>query len=369
MSSHGSQINIIMRTMFTTHPSLVSETTHLLQKDSAMGPNDILHYFDTFTVGEIKKILSRNGSPKAILSDHYCVYKTAPDLNIISLPLWIAREIKLWEKNKFSDSAHIGTEQCFNFMVNKYKLHRNLMLKLIEAFDYRSYHYSYSGLKRNTDFDTVIEDANKLLSCEELAIFLQPVAISNRFFLDGARISTVDTTASDRVKYKGNKRAWDNDVKTNFQKSAVALVTETTENDSTDTENIIFTEKTIFALLGLNLPIWVGGHGYADFFASMGFDIFDDVINHAYQYKPTLFERCYYALTDNNKILTNIEYATDVRQRVMSRLIENRRQLIENNLLTNYIDKQISQLPVEMQKYVNDFVEYYLNTPSNMEVT
>ena len=77
--------------------------------------------------------------------------------------------------------------------------------------------------------------------------------------------------------------------------SAVALISESADFQKAS----VFTEKTLYALMALNFPLFIGGYGHADQLTRMGFDVFDDIIDHSYQYKETLFERCYYAFYNN----------------------------------------------------------------------
>ena len=122
--------------------------------------------------------------------------------------------------------------------------------------------------------------------------------------------------------------------------SAVTLMTESTINMDL---NYTFTERTVFSVLGLTFPIWVGNFGQAEQAKAMGFDIFSDVIDHSYQYKKTLLERCYYAIADNLEILTNFELAKQTRISNFKRLIDNRSYLMNGGFL-EWTNQQITEL-------------------------
>ena len=91
----------------------------------------------------------------------------------------------------------------------------------------------------------------------------------------------------------------------------------------------------------MNFPIWVGGGNcQAEMWKKLGFDVFDDVINHDYQHYDTLLERCVYAFTLNKEILTDIDYATSLRNANIERL-KNNRSLILSGKLSDYIKNEL----------------------------
>ena len=119
--------------------------------------------------------------------------------------------------------------------------------------------------------------------------------------------------------------------------SAVCLLTESFSNHQ---KNYTFTEKTLYGILGLNFLIWAGNYGQAQVAKSMGIDIFEDVIDHSYQYENTIFERCYFAIQRNLEILTNLEYAKHIRFENSDRLISNRNYML-NGGFTQWVKQEI----------------------------
>jgi hypothetical protein len=127
----------------------------------------------------------------------------------------------------------------------------------------------------------------------------------------------------------------------------------------------VFTEKTLYALLALNFPIWIGGWGHADQFRQMGFDVFDDIVNHSYQYKPTLFERCYSAFDDNSALLTDLKYVSQLRNQCRDRL-ENNRNLLFRGQLEKTTHTAMATWPQDLQQTITEIFNLerakYLNT-------
>ena len=62
-----------------------------------------------------------------------------------------------------------------------------------------------------------------------------------------------------------------------------------------------------------------------------------------YQWYETIIERCYYAIADNLKILTNLELARFLRKKHHERLITNQHWYL-NGGLKNYVNLQMKML-------------------------
>jgi hypothetical protein len=110
-----------------------------------------------------------------------------------------------------------------------------------------------------------------------------------------------------------------------------------------------FTEKTAFAMMGLTLPIWIAQQNSADSVKGLGFDIFEDIIDHSYQYESNNIKRYWRAFALNHKILQDAKLAHDIRLSVKARLIHNRQLL-----LSGHLERQCSAImgtwPIEIQQ-------------------
>jgi hypothetical protein len=113
---------------------------------------------------------------------------------------------------------------------------------------------------------------------------------------------------------------------------------------------INFTEKTLYPMLGLTFPIWIGGYKQAKLWQQHGFDTFNDVINHDYQHCDNIVERCYLAFEKNLPILTDLDYAKKVKQQHIKRLEQNK---INAGINIHQIYKNsLSKLPSDLlEKY------------------
>jgi hypothetical protein len=218
------------------------------------------------------------------------------------------------------------TQYCCNFIINKKKVNRYILLKLVEKFNLlNSCTYSWSSVDNNFNLQALInETTNSQTTLPEdvLPFVLSPITVVKRW------IDTESDQLSETTQViTNNIRAWDNGLKEIFTSSAVSLITESVGFE----HGIAFTEKSIFSVLGLTMPIWIGGKYQAEEFESLGFDVFHDFIDHSYQYHDSLLERCYYAVANNQQLLTDVEYARQVRQQVNDRLLKNRSLLMQYN--------------------------------------
>ncbi len=141
-----------------------------------------------------------------------------------------------------------------------------------------------------------------------------------------------------------------------YAPTAVNLIVETLEQDWGS--NITFTEKTLFSVYGLNFPIWLGGHMQARTWSQLGFDSFDDIINHDYQHITDPAESMRRALEDNKRILTDLTMAQDLREQAMPRLLANRNLLLQqpfSAMLANIVDHAYPERAKEIKRHFRIF--------------
>lgn len=176
------------------------------------------------------------------------------------------------------------------------------------------------------------------------AYILAPIQLPVRFVGNTLEIDEQDSERLKdmyaRTNYGGNKWTWDNFLHDLFGRSAVSLISETGGYEKLSS----LTEKTLYAFLGLTFPIWIGSYGTARALKEMGFDVFDDIIDHDYQWHDTMIERCYWAFELNKKILCDIDHARHLRSKELDRLMANRRFLLDDGL-GSYCQQKIEQCP------------------------
>ena len=301
--------------------------------------HDLVHRYDMFDLDVINDLFQSKGVPAMFLSDHIIQFENFyPGVKFIGLPLWLERQRKDWNLEEFDDKK-TETNYCFNFMINKKQINRYLCIKLVELFKFKNFTYTWSGVDTRFDCSVIIKehnDLNKLspLTTDQFGKILSPIAIG-KFFYHEIQESTQNNGSAYPIP--SNHNSWNLGCNKLFFQSAVSLITESLSYQKASA----FTEKTLYSVLGLNFPIWVGGGNcQAEMWKKLGFDVFDDVINHDYQHYDTLLERCVYAFTLNKEILTDIDYATSLRNANIERL-KNNRSLILSGKLSDYIKNEL----------------------------
>lgn len=322
-----------------------------------------LHIYDTFEAKELLDLISRSGKPAVILTDHHSLKNIVPaDVPNVFLPLFLLHVARLFDAADFVDTLP-ETQYCFNFIINKKTIPRYLCCRIIEILGLKNYDYTWSGIGRSQDLSAIISELNGLgdrnpLSQDQQNMLLAPIKMKERFFFPNDTKSEVSLVS---YYFGGIRQSWDQGLHDVVLKSGVSLINETYVNGG---KTAVFTEKSGNSVLGLTFPIWIGGSGHADQWRDFGFDVFDDIIDHSYQHRDTLIERCWYAISDNLDILTNIDRIKILRASCHDRLLHNRNLLL-NDHLYHWIQSQTQTYPVDWQECVWKVMELYsINKPN-----
>ena len=249
-----------------------------LRANTQLRNDDILIWYDVIYDEQLDHMIQSNGRPGLIVS-------TAHDVTVLSgcpvqhWPLFLfgfSRRMQQ-QANNFDD---LPVVTCLNFSISKKQINRYLLLKLIEWFRISSFDHTWSGLGATVDLRLLLEDFEQfpvdlIHNLEEFKNHMQAsvTKIPVKFF------------ASPGMKYEGNSYVanqgdlvwtWNAFLGRMMSQSAVSLIAESIRYES----QMVYTEKTIYAVHGLTFPIWIGGYQQAQLWAKKGFDTFDDIINH-----------------------------------------------------------------------------------------
>jgi len=240
-------------------------------------------------------------------------------------------------------------KQIFNFMLNKVRPHRILLAKMINYFELDNYVYSMAW-KYNFSLDITNIDST-----------VDPWVRQN---ISQALLPEFKTYVDDNFDYKNNhikvklnqtqyrslpgELGYDNafsyetQLKENlFEPSYVSLISEPIY----DLRAVMITEKTTMAMWGGTIPIWVGGWCIPSTMKNMGFDIFDDLIDHSYQNLPSAFDRCYYAIKLNLSVLQNQNLLKEYFEKNKSRF-EHNLNLCKGSYLKQYRLEHCKKYPI-----------------------
>jgi hypothetical protein len=93
-----------------------------------------------------------------------------------------------------------------------------------------------------------------------------------------------------------------------YKQSAIEIVNETTFEEP----GYHVTEKFLQSVYGLNLPIVLGQSGIISYLRSLGFDMFDDIIDTKYDSIQSPFLRLTTAIKSNQRLLADRDYAIQI---------------------------------------------------------
>ena len=192
--------------------------------------------------------------------------------NPVYFPALLAREVDEFNQHSINP-VWTNKTHAFNFMINKPRIHRQLLLKLIDKLQLDNYKHSLCWKESPAK-----------------SIAITDYRMGREVILDqGVKNGSYPNALTYRELLKP----------TIFEPTSVSLITEPAYYE----RETIITEKTIMAIYGGTIPIWVGGWRIADYMRSIGFDVFDDLIDHSYQSDTDPEQRCYRAIMNNMHLL------------------------------------------------------------------
>jgi len=284
-----------------------------------------------------------------VVLDHIQHDEEFLNYQILCMPVFMASETQMFVDQKIQPNWHNKTA-TFNFMINKPRIHREFLLLLLDHFELTNYVYSLpwknvvvnQGLLKKYNFNdfynTIIDSAN--LKVKEITYKFGSERQLGQGILSGS-IS--------------NNQNYDQLLKTSvFEPSCVSLITEPAFFE----RETIHSEKTLMAMYGGTLPIWVGGWKLASGMKKMGFDVFDDLVDHSYESLADPYDRCYFALEKNLHLLKDFETTCKITAGLHDRFEKNIRLLETNPFLTDCINK-IEQYPEPIMKQLAGLLKEY----------
>lgn len=322
--------------------------------------DDIFYTYDVITANELNELFDQKQKPKYIFNDSLDFNEDKYSVPVYSSNLYLEQLVKRFkyglDQNLIQVPETLLVTHPVNFSINKKLIHRYLLLKLVELFKIDA-SYSWSGCGKNFDLQYLIDEYNSLLSPpmtnDQWSFLLSPIKkIQPKWYSDNEPEVINDVGISNA----GNIcLMWDVAIKNVMQHTGISLITESTWTQKA----IHFSEKTLYAIVARTFPIWVGGYKQAETWENYGFDTFSDIINHDYQYRNTLLERCWYAIADNIDLITNKEKVQRLRNKFEKRLNENRKILLYENNIEQVNTQKIKSWPLDLQQSINPIVNQF----------
>ena len=254
---------------------------------------------------------------------------------------------------------------AFNFMINKPRVHRNFLLMLIAHFGLTNYTHSlpwkekHLGSKRLMALTNNDHYRNIISNNPETTILGTSYVFGKEDLLDQGLRNGRFT----------NQLTYDKLLRTTvFEPSCISLITESLFFE----QETRISEKTIMAIYGGTIPIWVGGWRHADRLRDLGFDIFDDVVDHRYQNMPDPLDRCYSAIERNLDLLRDPDRVRQFVQDNQARLEHNLR-LCRHDVFSGHLHSQIKKHDKHIQRELyllsKNQKEWYVSNQLNPNIS
>ena len=129
-----------------------------------------------------------------------------------------------------------------------------------------------------------------------------------------------------------------------YANSAVEIINESTFEFNIGT---YVSEKFINSVYGMNLPIVLGQCGVVDYCRKLGFDMFDDVVDHSYDVISRPIDRLAAAIDRNRKLLEDRDFAISTWHRCQPRLQANY-ELARYRLHDQVYNRVMSEVPAAL---------------------
>jgi hypothetical protein len=259
------------------------------------------HHFDEQNLNfPVQQLLENSLGNHVVIFDHVLQHDDVlKNYDLVFFPSFMARECHEFQQQQIVTDWTCKTK-TFNFMINKPRPHRELLLRLIREHGLDNFNHSLAW-RSNTVNDIAVTDYR----------------LGTEIAMDrGVRNGSIPNARTYQELLQRSV----------FEPSCISLITEPCYYE----RETIITEKTIMAVYAGTFPIWVGGWRIPDYLASIGFDTFNDIIDHSYQNLADPLDRCRRALELNLELLKNFDRALQLNQQCQTRFLTNV-QLIQQN--------------------------------------
>lgn len=131
--------------------------------------------------------------------------------------------------------------------------------------------------------------------------------------------TTTNTSLIYPLRNNNNASNFNRHLKDYYKSTVVEIVNETCFVEP----GLHLTEKFINSIFGMNIPLLIGVPGVVGYVKSLGFDVFDDIVNTDYDTITDPIQRLICAITSNTRLLSDSQFAKESWSKCQARLINN----------------------------------------------
>jgi len=312
------------------------------------------HYDEESQCYHVQKLLENSAcdpQQHIIVLDHVNHEDDLKKYHCLCLPIFIAAECEEFKKQNIQPNWNNKTHS-FNFMINKPRPNREFLLMLVKHFNLINYTHTLAWKSINTSNISLKKSTTNARYHDIVDSSYIDIATTDYKF--GPEIVMARGIRNGNFK---NAETYQQLLqKTVFEPSCISLITEPAFFE----RETIHTEKTIMAIYGGTIPIWVGGWRLPDYLKTMGFDVFDDLVDHSYQNMPDAMDRCYFAIERNLDLLRDFDRVKEFITNNHARF-EHNVQLLLKNVFFEQCLRQIDIYQGVQKEVLNHIVPNFRN--------
>ena len=301
------------------------------------------HYNEELHEFPVKRLLENSVDPYAhtVIFDHVVQHDDVlKEYNLICLPILMANYTDQFIRQRIvTDWAH--KNRTFNFMINKIRFHRTFMLMLLEMFDLRDCEYTLCWKHTDINKNAMIRETDNV-AYQKIILSTDITTNPKQYLFGTERLLDQGLQYGSITNPQVYQRFLQKKV---FEPTCISLITEPAFFE----RETIITEKTIMAIYGGTVPIWVGGWRIANYMRDQGFDVFDDIVDHGYQDMLDPWDRCYYAVERNLHLLRDFDTVQKFVYKNKHRLQANL-DLLKTNTFVNSCIRTINNIDDDLVK-------------------
>jgi hypothetical protein len=229
-----------------------------------------------------------------------------PNLQVISWGGDLLNQAQQYPKLEPVLNKNFNSDQPFISLNRNTRQHRLILLSYLFGCGYDQHGYiSYLGQCRpeyeKPDLLDILPwefDMERHVDCREKILLGYTKFYNNKSLM-------VDDYGIYGKAVNNNVGNFDQSLRLKYQNSFVELVSES----SFAAPGYLITEKFLNSVYGCNFPIVLGGVGIVAHLREIGFDMFDDVVDHSYDSIENPFDRIIVAVENNHRLLVDADYA------------------------------------------------------------
>ena len=134
-------------------------------------------------------------------------------------------------------------------------------------------------------------------------------------------------------------------LKNKFSKTYISLVTESVITD----EFVCPTEKYFYSVIGCNFPLIYSTKNFIKTVKGLGFDVFEDIVDHSYDTISNPINRLERLVNDNMHLLTDLEYTKSQWTKNKKRFVSNY-EFLKYEFIPNYKTKSTKRFLEKVHK-------------------